>query len=378
MENQTMQEESSQVYLCSSCGGNMEFDIKSQKLKCPYCGEETDISGDKSQVKEYDFNDVLGREASHEWDKEVSVVKCDSCGAETVVDKHQTALHCGYCGSSHVLESKQSAGIKPEGIIPFKIDKHKAKEIFDKWIRRRWLAPNKLKSLYQSDKMISVYIPYWTYDAQTYNDYTAEGGEVYYVTVRRNGKNERQRKVRWHRVRGSFDRFFDDVQVNASKNYDAPLMRKIEPYNTKEVEPYKPQYISGYMAERYSLGVVECFEEAKGKINDELVAEVRSRVLKRYDEVRSIHINTHYSDVKYKHILLPLWTAQYDYNGKKYRYMINAQNGTISGKSPLSAVKIAILVALALAAVGAYFYFRGDEAFSASQIMLLSEFVNMM
>jgi hypothetical protein len=276
-----------------------------------------------------------------------------------------------------VLESKQSAGIKPEGIIPFKIDKHKAKELFDKWIRRRWLAPNKLKRLYQSDKMLSVYIPYWTYDSQTYNDYTAEGGEVYYVTVERNGKEERERRVRWHRVRGSFDMFFDDVQVNASKNFDAALMTRIEPYDTSQVEPYKPQYISGYLAERYSLGVVECFEEAKGKMYNELVEEVRSRVRKRYDEVRSIHIDTHYSDVKYKHVLLPLWTAQYDYNGKKYRYMINGQNGKISGKSPLSAVKIALLVALALGAIGAFFYFKGDTAYSSSDIMMLNEFIRM-
>jgi len=308
MENDTSKnnEDSSQVYLCSGCGGNMEFDISSQKMKCPYCQTELDIQDDKSLIQEYDFNDITNKESSSTWNNEVSVIKCDGCGAESVVEKEQTALFCSYCGSSHVLESKQSAGIRPEGILPFKIDNHKAGELFTKWIRSRWLAPGSLKAFYQSDKLKSVYVPYWTYDAETYNSYNAEGGTVYYVEVERNGQKSRERKVRWYNVNGRFERFFDDVQVNASKNFDESLMRKIEPYNTNELEPYKPQYLSGYTAEKYSIGVKECFESAKNKMHDALTDDVRKMVLKKYDEVRNIRIDTRYSNVTYKHVLLPV------------------------------------------------------------------------
>ena len=377
MENEASKkhEDSSEVYLCSGCGGNMEFDIAAQKLKCPYCQTELDIQEDRSLIKEYDFNDVANREANSTWNDEVSVIKCESCGAESVVEKDQTALYCSYCGSSHVLDSKQSAGIRPEGILPFKVDKNKTRELFDKWIRSRWLAPGKLKKLYQSDKLKSVYVPYWTYDSDTDNSYTAEGGEVYYVTVERDGKKVKERKVRWYRVSGRFKRFFDDVQVNASKNFNETLMRKIEPFNTKELEPYKPQYISGYTAERYSIGVVECFEAAKGKMKDALTDDVRSMVLKRYDEVRNIRIDTRYSNVTYKHVLLPVWTAQYDYNGKKYRYMINGQNGRVSGQSPLSPVKIALLILLGIAAVIAYLYFSGNLQGSSEPGLLYNSYM---
>jgi predicted RNA-binding Zn-ribbon protein involved in translation (DUF1610 family) len=363
--------EDSQVYLCSGCGGNMEYDISSQKLKCPYCGVEEDIQSDRNLVKEYDFSEVAHREANSEWNNEVSVVKCDACGAETVVEKYQTALHCGHCGSSHVLESKQSAGIKPEGIIPFKVDAYKAKEEFHKWIKGMWLAPNNLKQLYQSEKLISVYVPYWTYDAETYNSYTAQGGEHYYVTVRRDGKDVRERRTRWHFVSGNFNMFFDDVQVNASKNYNDSLMIQVEPYNTKEVELYKPQFISGHTAERYSKGVVECFQIAKDKIYDDLEDEVRSRVRQRYDEVRSISIDTEYSEVKYKHVLLPLWTAQYDYKGKKYRYMINGQTGEIAGEAPISPIKVTLLILLILAAILAGLYFTDNLPIKYSAAMIM-------
>jgi len=74
MENEASKkhEDSSEVYLCSGCGGNMEFDIAAQKLKCPYCQTELDIQEDRSLMKEYDFNDVANREANSTWNDEVS------------------------------------------------------------------------------------------------------------------------------------------------------------------------------------------------------------------------------------------------------------------------------------------------------------------
>lgn len=368
-DTQLQNEENSQVYLCSSCGGNMEFNISSQKLKCPYCGSESEINEEKDEVREYDFSDICERESASEWNEEVSVVKCDACGAQTVVEKYQTALYCSYCGSSHVLESKQSAGIKPEGIIPFKIDENNANIQFNKWIKRRWLAPSNLKKLFQSEKLISVYVPYWTYDSDTFNSYTAEGGEHYYVTVKRDGKEVRERRTRWHHVSGNFQKFFDDVQVNASKNYDEYLMSQIEPYNTREVEAYKPQYLSGYTAERYSKGVIECFETAKNKIHEDLVGEVGSIVRRRYDEVRSINVHTQYTNTKYKHVLLPLWWAQYEYKSKKYRYMINGQTGEVAGESPISPIKIILLVMLILAIIIACLYFSDNLPSSNTQAL---------
>lgn len=371
-ENLNLQDqEYSQVYLCSGCGANMEFDISSQKLKCPYCNSEMDIDDGKGEVKEYDFEDVTDREASSEWNDEVTVIKCDACGAETVVEKYQTALSCSFCGSSHVLGSKQSAGIKPEGVIPFKIDNIAANGQLHKWIKRKWLAPNDLKKLFQSEKLKPVYVPYWTYDADTYNTWHAQGGKHYYVTVRRNGKNVRERRTRWYPVSGHFHKFFDDVQVNASKNYDEYIIRDIEPYNTREVESYKPQYLSGYTAERYSKNVKVCFLTAKDKIHGVLVDEVRQIVRRRYDEVRSIEVYPDYRNVKYKHVLLPLWWARYEYKNKWYTYMINGQTGEVGGESPLSPIKITLLIILVLVAVFAYLYLSGNLPISDAEALML-------
>ncbi|MFA9399275.1 MAG: hypothetical protein ACERKV_13555 [Clostridiaceae bacterium] len=358
-QNNEHVENESQVYMCSNCGGNMEFDIKIQKLKCPYCGNEEEIYDSNKEIKEYSFDDVLKQEENSTWNEEVTVVKCENCGAETVADKNSTAVICSYCGSSHVLESKIAAGIKPEGIIPFKKDKNDARLLFEKWIKSRWLAPNALKHLYQSDKMMSIYVPYWTYDTETYNTYTAQGGKHYYVTVERDGKKQTVQKTRWYPVSGRFSHFFDDVLVNGSKNFNDNIMLKIEPFNTSQVEPYRPEYISGFTAERYSRGVKDGFEIAKGKMEDVLVNEVSSIVRRRYDVVSGINVNTSYSDVTYKHVLFPVWTARYDFNGKEYRYIINAQTGRVSGTSPISPVKVSILVIIIIAIIILVLYFSG-------------------
>lgn len=365
----------SEVYLCSSCGGNMEFDIKAQKLKCPYCNAVEEIHNHNDIVIEYNFDDVSNEEENSSWNDEVTVVKCESCGAETVAEKHATAIICSYCGSSHVLKSKILAGIKPQAIIPFKKDKNEATVLFDKWIKTRYFAPNALKQLYQGDKMMGIYVPFWTYDANTYNYYTAQGGKHYYVTVERDGKKVREQKTRWYPVSGNFSYSFDDILINGSTNYSDNIMNKIEPFNTKHSEVYKPEYISGFIAERYSRGVKEGFSLAKEKMHNQLVGEVSSIVMRSYDAVMAINVSSTYSNVTYKHALLPIWTASYDFNGKKYRYIINGETGKVSGTSPISPIKVAILIILIFIIGMIVLYFSGAfSEESAAYINLL--FIN--
>ena len=350
------QKEEVEVFTCENCGGNMIFDIKSQSLKCPYC--ETEVKIDNSgDVLEYDFSNVSRLEAQSDWNEEAEVIKCESCGAETVVDRQSTAIHCSYCGSSHVLKTKQSAGIKPEGVLPFKIDKHQAMEEMSRWMKRRWLAPNDLKLLYQSDKLQAVYVPYWTYDAQTYSTYTGQGGRYYYETREVNGKKETIQKIRWYPVNGQLHEFFDDVLVNASAHYSDQIMSGVEPYNTDRIEPYKPEYLSGYLAERYYLGVSEGFSCANQKMVRELESMAHHEIMCRFDTARNVVVRTQYQNVTFKHVLLPIWCANYDYKGKNYQYIINGETGRVHGTYPYSLVKITVLIILGALALYLFFVY---------------------
>jgi predicted RNA-binding Zn-ribbon protein involved in translation (DUF1610 family) len=97
--------ESTYTFACPSCGGNMAFDPESQSLQCPYCGNKADIQKVNGGINEHDF--VTAEESySQDWGEEVRVIRCESCGAETVLKADGTADFCAFCGSSHIANLK--------------------------------------------------------------------------------------------------------------------------------------------------------------------------------------------------------------------------------------------------------------------------------
>lgn len=352
--------QSTDRFPCPACGGNMAFDPDSQCLKCPYCDNKIDVSKDQGCITEYDF-ETAENTAPTNWGGEKRVIHCESCGAETVLDENNTAQFCAFCGSSHIVKIEENPGIVPESLIPFKVSKDSAVKRFKEWIKKRFFAPNALKSEHQGQKMAGVYIPCWTYDSNTHSFYTAEAGTYYYETetdwVEENGQRKmvtRQvRKTRWHFVSGTYGQYFDDVIINASNKIDDKLMKKLEPFNLGELAQYVPQFLSGFLAERYSVSLRDGWDRARDIIDSDIRVGIHRQI--NADEVRNLSVNTSYSDVKYKHILLPVWVSSYTYKGKIYRYMINGQTGEVQGEAPVSALKVILLI-LAILAVAAVIY----------------------
>ena len=355
-EVQAEKNQKTDKFPCKACGGNMVFEPETNSLSCKYCNNKIEMTKDASQIKEYNLEDGL-KNIVEDWGSATRVIKCNGCGAETVLGASDTAKFCAFCGSSHVINNDKTAGIVPESLIPFKIPEKGAKEMFSKWIKKRYLAPSALKSSLQAERMKGVYIPGWTYDSETSSTYSGEGGTYYYVTetrwVTENGKqvqkSQQVRKIRWWPTSGSYSEFFDDVPVNASKQVDNGLMGKLEPFDRQELVPYKAEYLSGFLAERYSVELKEGWETAILKID----AEIRKGVVNQInaDEVRNLHINTFYNNIKYKLTLLPIWISSYSYKNKSYTFMINGQTGKVSGRSPLSLIKILLLSGLGIALI---------------------------
>jgi hypothetical protein len=62
------------------------------------------------------------------------------------------------------------------------------------------------------------------------------------------------------------------------------------------------------------------------------------------DEQRVDHVQTEYSDVMFRHLLLPVWIGAYRFQSKVYQVVVNARTGEVQGERPYSAGKIALLV----------------------------------
>lgn len=355
------------TYVCEGCGGIMVWDPKTQKLKCPNCDNVMDLEKGTENIVEHkltlgDKKKVTAKE------KESHTMECKSCGAQMEIGGNETAAQCPYCGSDYVLADKQQDVLTPDGVIPFKLDKNGVNEKFRTWIGGRWLAPSALKHLYQGEGFQGVYVPYWTFDADCDCPYTGEGGKRREEKYKDSeGKEQTRTVVDWYPTRGQLHHFFDDVQTPASVRFRGGLLSGLEPYDFKQLESYKSEYISGYLSENYSIGLEDGHQAAKSKMESELHSMASREIHRQYDEARNIHLNPHYKDETYKYLLVPVYSTAYHFNGKNYAVVINGQNGKVCGEYPKSAAKIiALIVAILAVVIGLWFAFGRKKAEAAT------------
>ena len=264
--------ESVKTYYCTNCGAVMEFDVSSQNLKCPNCGNEIEIEHDESKVAEHQLTKKAINSIKAE-EKTSTSMECEGCGALVEVDATSTATVCPYCGSNYVLAKKQMDALVPDGVVPFRIDKVKIGEIYHDWIKSRWLAPNTLKSLYQTDKIQGIYMPFWTFDADVDASYQAMGGEDYEVTYEdSDGKTHTEIKTRWHPTSGHVHNFFDDVLIRASDKLKSNLLNSMV-YNTQNISSFSPDYMSGYCSEIYTVDLDDAHREAINKMENAVLLQ---------------------------------------------------------------------------------------------------------
>ncbi|MBU2709849.1 hypothetical protein [Zooshikella harenae] len=196
----------------------------------------------------------------------------------------------------------------------------------------------------------AVYIPYWTYDAETVTNYKGQRGKYYYTTSRHtrtnsDGKREtytkRHQHTRWHPASGKIANSFDDVLVLASNSLPRKIADELEPWDLENLVPYQEEYLLGVKAQSYQYDLKEGFKWAKMKIKEELRTKIEEDM--GGDTQRIVYINTEYSNIYFKHLLLPIWLSSYRYKDKVYRFLINARTGEVQGERPYSKVKIVLL-----------------------------------
>lgn len=325
-------------------------------MRCEFCGTENAIGENDERVEELDFATFLKALEDQQETVEEEHVKCEKCGAEQKLGASLFASQCAFCSAAIVSKGYANRRIKPRSILPFQLDRAHAHDAFRRWIRKQWLAPGDLKRYAQSDAgLAGMYLPFWTYDCQTSSDYQGERGDDYYVnesyqTTNSRGESvtaTRQRKeTRWSPASGHVQRFHDDILVTASRTLPEEILGAAARWNLKALVPYQPEFVSGFQAEAYQVGLKEGYPIAKGVIDANVAAHVRGDI--GGDQQRILSVSTRYSEVKFKHVLLPVWISAYRYRDKVYRFLINAQTGEVSGQSPKSWWKIAALVAAIL------------------------------
>ena len=341
---------------CPNCGATVVFDPATGGMHCDYCGYKCELpkADYENEICEMDFEAALHTE-SFNWGEEKKEVQCKQCGAVTVYDALETAAVCPFCGSTSVMPAATENTIAPGAVCPFSISKEQAGERFTKWLKGKLFAPRKAKRSARPDSFQGVYLPYWTYDAQTTSNFTARAG--YDKRVKDKDGNTRI-QTDWRHVSGVYQEFFDDITIMASKRQTDSGVRACEPFDFSKLVPYSPQVVAGFIAERYSIGLKEGWESAQQSIQWQLRSDISSYVRRHWnaDRADSVRFSTLYSNITYKYLLVPTWISSFKYKDKVYQFAVNGQTGKVGGRAPVSVwrVLIAITIGIGLFALLAY------------------------
>lgn len=327
---------------CPCCGGAVEFDVSSQNLKCPYCGTEFDIAA----LQQSEANEATVREAdSVNWNNQsagwaagetdgMSVYGCNSCGGEIIADATTGATTCPYCGNQVVVKGQFSGALRPDLVIPFKLDKKAAKEAYKKYLKGKILLPKTFQDENHIEEIKGVYVPFWLFDADVDAKMRYRATRVRHWS----DSNYDYTETQYYSIVREGNLGFDRVPVDGSTKMADDLMESIEPFDFTDAVDFQTAYLSGYLADRYDVDAEKSIERANERIKRS-TEEVFEGTVRGYTSVVPESKSIKLSGGKAKYALYPVWLLNTAYENKKYTFAMNGQTGKFVGNLPVDKKK---------------------------------------
>ncbi len=361
LDEAVVSESAREIFPCDNCGARMHWDPTLDVMACDHCEHTRAVPRAEGTILERPLSEA--GDAARGLGLDLRVIQCDTCGARVTLDGQETTETCVYCGSAQVLaRSANRNALRPESLVPLDIGEAAVREGFRRWLKGLWFRPQALKQA-RAVQAVGIYVPFWTFDCSVRSEWSADAGYYYWVTqtyvVMVNGKPQvrtRQvRRTRWEPAWGMRNDQYDDVLVAASKGLSAELLLDLGAFDTSALQPYQPEFLAGWRAEEYQLDLADGWVQGQARIEASQQARCAGDV--PGDTHRFLRVQNTVSDVRWKHVLLPVWSLAYTYGGKSYQVLVHGQSGKVVGHAPYSWLKITMLVlagvALALAVVAA-------------------------
>ena len=343
-------------YKCPCCAGKLEFDSTVQQMKCPYCDSEFSVEAMQEHdaaIQEAGGDEMHWDTPTETWSTDeasgMRVYKCQSCGGEIVADETTGASACPYCDNPIVMTGQFSGDLKPEYIIPFKLDKEAAKEAFKQHFSGRKLLPKPFRDQHEIDEIKGVYVPVWLFDAKAKAviQYKAE------KVKRWSDQNYDYIKRDYFAARRMGTMAFENVPVDGSTKMNDTLMESLEPFDFKGAVPFAPAYFAGYLADKYDVTAEQSVEHANERIKKS-VEKAFLETVKGYESVTPEHTSVRLENAKAKYAMYPVWMLNIKWNGTIYPFAMNGQTGKFVGDLPAdkgTAMKYFFVIALILTAI---------------------------
>ena len=325
-----------QEYKCPCCGGAIGFDSGIQKMKCPFCDTEFEMEALAAYDSELNNEQADALQWEHtsteSWqdDDNIRSFVCKSCGGEIIGDKNTAATACPYCGNPVVMMSQFTGALKPNCVIPFKLDKQAAISALKKHYEGKLLLPKIFKDENHLQEIQGIYVPVWLFDAE------AEADVRYKATQVRAWSDSRYdyTQTSYFALSRSGQLGFSCIPVDGSTKMDDAMMEAIEPYDMSQAVDFQTAYLAGYLADKYDVDAEARIQRANDRIKksteDAFAATALgyTSVIPEFSSVRLQQGQTRYA-------LYPVWLLNTKWNGKQYTFAMNGQTGKLVGDLPM-------------------------------------------
>lgn len=302
------------IFKCKNCGGNTIYSPEHAGMYCPYCDSQ----------------------GSQERTDEASDIKiCPNCGGELKVEEHTSALQCPYCEHYIILNERVEGDYAPVKMIPFKYSKEMVKKLMKENFGKKLFAPTDFLSEVRLNSMEGEYVPFWMYDYDTRCIYEGEGTKVHVSVM---GDTEIT-ETSYYQVVRDLSISYQEIPADASLKMTDEIMDLMEPYQYQELVDFQPEYMSGFLGEKYNMPAQEVEFRARNKMS-ESAETFLNQSISGYNRLAHHNKEVRVRDQKSYYVLLPVWKYIYKYKEELYPFYINGQTGKIIGKVPISKNKV--------------------------------------
>ncbi len=354
-------------YQCPACGGPLHFSNATQDLQCDYCESHFPVAQIEALYAQHDASAAAAQQSAQqqqqqqpdggEWElasqsnwaadgQGLITYNCPSCGAQLICDQTTAAGSCPYCGNPTIIPGQLQGMLKPDYVIPFKLDKNAAMEALRNHYKGKKLLPNSFKTENHIEEVKGVYVPFWLFDGEAYADLVFDATRTH-VTETRNERITTTEHYKLHRA-GYVP--FEKIPVDGSSKMPDDHMDAIEPFDYSELKPFSNAYLPGFYADKYDVGMEESAARADDRAQQTAHDAMRERCA-GYETVTDAGGQVFLNRGKVHYALLPVWMLSTKWNGQDFLFTMNGQTGKLIGNLPVDKGKYWRYFAIATAIV---------------------------
>ena len=323
-------------YKCPACSAALAWSAEHNMLHCDNCGnnyelEAIQLLAETEQDQEsFDWS-AYKEDLSDETLTGTVTYSCRSCGAVIETDATTAATRCPYCDNEVVIDNQVQGGLKPNGVIPFKISSKDLPKVVKKFYEGKRLLPKHFFDNSKLQEIQGLYVPFWLFDGQMEGGATMDG-EILHSYVQGDYNVVETRHFLLQREGGVR---FEHVPVDGSTKLSDDLMDSLEPYDFSELQPFNGGYLAGFVADRFDSDPDAELPRAQNRMMNTAESLITDTTA-GYSGVRMRSNNLRLHDAAVKYVLLPVYLINCAYNGQTYRYAVNGQTGKVVGTLPIS------------------------------------------